>query len=254
MPELSRGRYRVALAQSEEEVQAAQRLRHLAFVATRGRGDEGLTDRDADDFDAGASHLLVWEGTRAVACCRLRLVSGADLLTTYAAQYYDLTALARGFPAPMLELGRFCLAPDCHDPDVLRLAWAGLTMVVDRAGAGLLFGCTSFAGADPQRHGAALAGLRPHLGPDRWRPGPKSAERVELSGLAAPFNPHQALAGLPPLLRSYLAMGGWVSDHAVIDRALDTLHVFTGVEVAAIPATRARALRAIAAGAGKELG
>ena len=51
---------------------------------------------------------------------------------------------------------------------------------------------------------------------------------------------------MPPLLRTYLGMGGWVSDHAVIDRAMNTLHVFTGVEVAAIPPARAKALRAIA--------
>ena len=55
-----------------------------------------------------------------------------------------------------------------------------------------------------------------------------------------------ALRLIPPLLRTYLSMGGWVSDHAVIDRQMNTLHVFTGVETAAIPAARARALRAIA--------
>jgi putative hemolysin len=50
---------------------------------------------------------------------------------------------------------------------------------------------------------------------------------------------------MPPLLRSYLAMGGWVSDHAVVDRDLGTLHVFTGLEIGAIPAARARQLRAV---------
>ena len=35
---------------------------------------------------------------------------------------------------------------------------------------------------------------------------------------------------MPPLLRAYLLMG-WVSDHAVIDNKLNTLHVFTGLEV-----------------------
>jgi putative hemolysin len=51
---------------------------------------------------------------------------------------------------------------------------------------------------------------------------------------------------MPPLLRTYLMMGGWVSDHAVIDRHLNTLHVFTGVEIGTIPATRKRLLRALA--------
>ena len=43
-----------------------------------------------------------------------------------------------------------------------------------------------------------------------------------------------------------LAMGGWVSDHAVIDRQMNTLHVFTGLEISAIPAARKRLLRAVA--------
>jgi hypothetical protein len=41
-------------------------------------------------------------------------------------------------------------------------------------------------------------------------------------------------------------MGGWVSDHAVLDPDLDTTHVFTALTIAAIPAPRTRALRALA--------
>ena len=51
-----------------------------------------------------------------------------------------------------------------------------------------------------------------------------------------------SLAGLPPLLRTYLGMGGWVSNHAVADRELDTLHVFTCVEVDRVPAARAASI------------
>ena len=51
---------------------------------------------------------------------------------------------------------------------------------------------------------------------------------------------------MPPLLRTYLMMGGWVSDHAVVDTDLNTLHVFTGLEIAAVPPSRARLLRAVA--------
>ena len=56
----------------------------------------------------------------------------------------------------------------------------------------------------------------------------------------------RAMAQMPPLLRSYLMMGGWVSDHAVVDRQLNTLHVFTGLEIKAIPPARARLLRSAA--------
>jgi putative hemolysin len=50
---------------------------------------------------------------------------------------------------------------------------------------------------------------------------------------------------MPPLLRSYLVMGAQVSDHAVIDRQMNTLHVFTAIEVCAIPPARKARLRAL---------
>jgi putative hemolysin len=238
---LIRGGLVARLAQTPAEVEAAQRLRHLAFVATRGRGPaEG---RDADSFDDGAAHLLVCDQGRPVACCRLMLHRGAGVLSGYTAGFYDLTPFA-AYPAPMLELGRFCLHPDRHDPDLLRLAWAMVARLVDAEGVGLLFGCSSFDGADPARHAGALAALVPHAGPEALRPRALAAPgRVALAELA---QARPAPDALPALLRSYLALGGWVSDHAVRDPALDTLHVLTAVDVAAIPPARARALRLLA--------
>ena len=66
--------------------------------------------------------------------------------------------------------------------------------------------------------------------------------------MAAKFRPWyiSVMLGMPPLLRTYLLMGGWVSDHAVVDRDLNTLHVFTALEIRAIPPARARLLRGVA--------
>lgn len=249
MQPLSRGQYQVRLATGEADVAAAQRLRHVAFRSGRGGDTGGGADRDADAFDARAQHVLVRDGPSGalVATYRVQVFDGATLAQSYAAQFYDLSRLER-FPGPMLEMGRFCLAPDRHDPDILRLAWAAMTRMVDAGGVGLLFGCSSFAGADPVRHAAALGALAGRRAPERWRPGPRAPERVSLPERAAVSAAISvAVPQIPPLLRTYLSMGGWVSDHAVIDRDLDTLHVLTGVEIAAIPPARARALRVIAA-------
>lgn len=237
---LIRGRLVARLARSAVEVEAAQRLRHLAFVAARGRGPVG--GRDTDAFDAGAAHLLVSEGEVPLACCRLTLHRGQSILSGYCAGFYDLSPLV-AYPAPMLELGRFCLHPDRHDPDLLRLALALVTRVVETTGAGLLFGCSSFEGADAAGHAGALAALAGRIGPEALRPKPLTAPgRVAIGGAGAAPVP----GALPALLRSYLALGGWVSDHAVCDPDLDTVHVFTAVEVATIPPARARALRLLA--------
>jgi putative hemolysin len=60
--------------------------------------------------------------------------------------------------------------------------------------------------------------------------------------LKADPNFKMAILKMPSLLRAYLLMGGWVSDHAVIDKKLNTLHVFTGLEVSKIPNAKKRFL------------
>lgn len=241
---VERGRYRARLAETAQDLARAQALRARAF----GLADR---DRDADRFDALCRHVLIEAMPDAALVCCFRvlpLAGGAEVRQSYSAQFYDLSALG-GFPAPMAEIGRFCLDPGCHDPDILRLAWAALTRLVLIGRVAMLFGCTSFPGTDTRAHLEAFAFLRAgHLAPRHWRPRVK-APRVfafarRLKGM--PADPGRAAQAMPPLLRTYLTMGGWVSDHAVVDHDLGTIHVFTGVEIASIPAARVRSLRAVA--------
>ncbi|ATF18829.1 ornithine-acyl[acyl carrier protein] N-acyltransferase [Phaeobacter gallaeciensis] len=243
------GRYRARVIDGVEgalahtDLQQAQRLRGLCF------GRPGL---DAEALDTRCRHLLVEDQAsgRLVCCCRLLLLpDGGHLGVSYAAQRYDLTPL-QSRSGPLLELGRFCIHPDWQDADILRLAWGALTAFVDQNGVELLFGCSSFRCTDPAPYSQALALLRlRHQAPLGQGVGVRAAEVLELAAMDLPrVDGKQALQQMPPLLRSYLMMGGWVSDHVVIDRDLDTLHLFTAVEIAAIPAARKRLLRAVAGG------
>lgn len=245
------GRYRARLAETPEDLRAAQRLRWRCFLgrsAPDGAAGDGL---DADALDAECLHLLVEDNRtgQLVACCRfMALENGGQIGRSYSAQYYDLSRLET-YDAPMVEMGRFCVDPDRRDPDILRLAWRALSRHIDQARAGMLFGCSSFTGTEPDRYADAFAMLRArHLAPRRWLPRVKAPQVFRFARalrLMTP-DPRRAMAAMPPLLRSYLAMGGWVSDHAVVDRQLDTLHVFTGVEIGAIPPARQRWLRGAA--------
>lgn len=243
MPNLVKGRYRVRSAQGADDVEAAQRLRHLCF-----RGDAGGIDRD--DHDRVCRHVLIEEcaGGRLVGCFRLLPLSGGEEIgRSYAAQFYELSRLG-DFEGPMLELGRFCIHPDVRDADVLRAAWGAVTAFVDREGVEMLFGCASFSGTDWSAHGDALAMLKArHLAPARWLPRIKAPSVFRFAQrLRRAPDAKKAMRAMPPLLRSYLSMGGWVSDHAVVDRDMNTLHVFTGLEVGRIPPARKRLLRAVA--------
>lgn len=245
MEPLQKGRLRARLALTPQDVQRAQALRHLCF-----RGGPG---RDHDRFDDLCTHVLIEDqGTDALLGCYrlLPLADGTRIGESYSAQFYDLSRLT-GFGGPMVELGRFCVAPDQRDPDILRLAWGAMTRLVDDLGAELLFGCASFPGTDATPHHEAFALLgHAHLAPARWQPQVKAPQVFPFARQLARHVPdmRRALQAMPPLLRTYLGMGGWVSDHAVVDPAMNTLHVFTGVEIRAIPAARARALRLVAEG------
>ncbi len=243
MIKLSRGRYAARLAQSNDDVAAAQRLRALAFH----HDTEG---RDADSFDSSCDHVLV-EETRsgALVCCFrfLPLTSGRDIGQSYSAQYYELSAL-QAFEGPIVEMGRFCVHPDFADPDILRVAWGAMTAYVDANKVELLFGCASFAGTDAAEYYDAFAMLKArHLAPRRWLPRVKAPNVFRFAArLRRKPDAKKAMLRMPPLLRTYLMMGGWVSDHAVVDAQMNTLHVFTGVEIAAIPPGRKKLLRAVA--------
>lgn len=236
MQPLTRGIYTARLADGAQDVNLALALRHLCF-----RGGQGRSDHDR--FDDACQHVLVAAGAALVACFRVQTFAKTQSLSdSYAAQFYDLAPLGSQ-ARPMLELGRFCLHPDQTDPDILRLGWAALTRLVDHTEAKLLFGCSSFAGADPVKHLPALGYLaHHHLGPETFRPMRLAPESIDLRRLAC----GKKTPPLPPLLKTYLSMGGWVSDHAVLDRDLNTTHVFTALDIAAIPPARAKALRALA--------
>lgn len=246
MIRLSRSRYKARFAETEADIRTAQRLRYRTFIEGTG-AEPRPSGLDADRFDAICRHVLIEDRRTGdlVACFRLLpLKDGGEIGGSYAAQYYELSGLS-AFPGRMVEMGRFCIAPGLADPDILRVAWAAMTAYVDAEGVDLLFGCSSFRGTEAGDYLDAFAMLKErHLAPTRWLPKVKAPDVFRFARrLRRKPDAKRAMLTMPPLLRGYIAMGGWVSDHAVVDRDLGTLHVFTGLEIAAIPPARARLLR-----------
>lgn len=237
----AQGRFHVRRASCADDVAAARALRQRGFA---------LTAPDADIYDDICVHMLVEDSqTGALVCCfRLGVLNAvADMDRSYCAQYYDFTFLFDA-DGPLVEMGRFCVEPGLRDADILRVAWGALTGFVDDVGARMLIGCTSFAGTDPEPYTDAFAELAArHVAPRSWQVTTLAPNTIPYArDYVQRHDESRALMQMPPLLRSYLAMGGRVSDHAVIDAGLNTLHVFTGLEITAIPANRKRLLRALA--------
>jgi putative hemolysin len=217
-------------------------LRAAVMALRRAVFRRGVAEDD-DAHDRSCRHLCVIGAQPGLplAACRFRLFAGgAALCDSYAAAHYDLSRLCHR-PAPAAEIGRLCARPGQSDAQVVRALLVSLAQLVIRDGVGLLFGCTSFDGADPARHAGAIAWLRTHaIGPAGLTPPaylPAAVPEAEPAPVA-----------VPPLLRAYLGLGARVGPDIVADRDLDTLHVFTALDVAQVPKARARALRRLAAG------
>ncbi len=233
-------KYQVAIARSNSDMMAVQALRSKVF---RGMGS------DADGFDQHCQHLMISEIKTNRLVCAFRIqpfASGAEISKSYAAQFYELSGLFE-YQGKLVEMGRFCIDSAYRDPDILRIAWAELTKYVDKNNVQMLFGCSSFDGVKASHYRDTFALLKErHLAPKPWLPRVKAPNVFRFTRNLARKKPNLKAARktMPPLLRTYLAMGGWVSDHAVVDNDLNTLHVFTGLEIGAIPAARKRFLRA----------
>ncbi|WP_299646895.1 GNAT family N-acetyltransferase [uncultured Jannaschia sp.] len=195
----------------------------FALRARTFRG--GATDLDGHDRDA--QHLLVEDGGVTCGYARIALQRDGTAADGYAGGRYDLATFARVFPRAV-EVGRICLAPERDDPQVLRLMLAMLARLVGAERAQVLHGCASLS-----MGGCGSLALTDRIAPEAWRPRPRAAETAPLTALSGP---------MPPLLRMWLALGASVSDHAVFDRDLGTLHVHTALPVAAIPRNRAQRL------------
>ncbi|WP_240336659.1 GNAT family N-acetyltransferase [Tropicibacter sp. Alg240-R139] len=240
---LSKGRYCARVGRGAGDILAAQHLRTRAF---------GTTALDRDTFDDFCAHILIedTEADQLVCCFRMLIMEGGhEVSNSYSAQYYDLSALG-DFQGRMVEMGRFCIDPALNDPDVLRVAWGAMTTFVDGNGIEMLFGCSSFAGTATEEYLDAFAMLKHrHLAPKCWLPRVKAPDVFRYAArLRRKPDAKKAMLGMPPLLRTYLMMGGWVSDHAVVDKQMNTLHVFTGVEIQSIPPARKKLLRGVASG------
>lgn len=238
------GRYAARFAENDVDIGSAQALRFQTFRS----GGQGL---DADAFDPICKHILVEETDNGRLVCTFRilpLANGSEIEKSYSAQYYGLSRL-HDIAGMIVEMGRFCIDPAYKDPDILRVAWSAMTTYVDENDVELLFGCSSFSGTDFEEYIDAFALLKErHLAPKRRLPKIKAPKVFKFASKLKLKKPNLKLAQgrMPPLLRTYLVMGGWVSDHAVVDNDMNTLHVFTGLEVKSIPASRKRLLRATA--------
>ncbi|WP_144300014.1 GNAT family N-acetyltransferase [Elioraea rosea] len=226
----------VRLAVAPWELDAAQALRYRVFYDEMGAHPTpamAATRRDADSFDGAADHLLVIDHARGegpetvVGTYRLlRRGPATRVGGFYSSAEYDIAPLL-GFDGEVLELGRSCVDAEYRTRGTLQLLWRGIAAYVFKHRIDLMFGCASLPGTDPEALAAPLTYLwQNHLAPPALRPRALPGRYVEMNRLPAEaIDPRAVLAELPPLIKGYLRLGGFVGDGAVIDEQFNTTDV-----------------------------
>ncbi len=239
--QLSDGNLCVRLARDADELAASQRLRYRVFyeeMTARPSPEMAASKRDFDAFDPVADHLLVLdtalgEGAEAVVgTYRLfRRAQAEKHGQFYTVDEYDIGPLLAQ-SGELLELGRSCVAPEYRTRHVMELLWRGIAAYVFHYDIGFMFGCASIPGTDVDALATPLSYLyHKHLAPEDRRPVALAERYVSMNRIAAEdLDAKAGLSALPPLIKGYLRLGGYVGDGAVVDPQFGTTDVCIVVE------------------------
>lgn len=228
------GNMEVRLARDAADIDAVQALRYRVFYGELGAkptSDVAAAERDVDSFDAHCEHLMVVDrsnGEEAVVGTYrlLRRRVAENIGGFYTQDEYNIRKLLRG-RQEVLELGRSCVDPAHRRSQTMQLLWRGIAEFIQHYDIALMFGCASFHGTDPAEHAMPLSYLYyNHLAPAALRPKAVRDRYVDMRLLPPEaVDPKAALSVMPPLIKGYLRLGGFVGDGAVVDHDFNTIDV-----------------------------
>ena len=253
------GRYRLRMAQSLEDRDAACRLRFKVFNIELGEGLESSyeTGLDSDQFDLFCEHLLVEEklSRRIVGTYRMQSgESAARNLGYYSEQEFDLSPYD-SLRAGILELGRASIDREHRTPEVLTLLWRGIAQYATDMGLRFLIGCSSLNSRHPAEGWQMYRQLEKyrvgmefetaptkqfacpteHIGRDAQQPVQQESAALQTQ---APIP-----IEIPKLLKTYLAIGARIAAPPAWDRAFGTIDFLTLLDLKMLsPAARNRFL------------
>lgn len=225
----------VRLAESTQEIEAAQRLRYQVFYEEYGAkpdAEMAASRLDIDEYDAYAHHLIVIDGSNSkdeiVGTYRLlRREAAEEVGQFYSSGEYDITPLLNSGQS-LLELGRSCVLAPYRTRPVLQLLWQGIADYITEHDIDLMFGCASLHSTDIKSISKPLSYLHHyHLAPETLRPRAIKGRYINMNIIPQEdINPRRVFAELPPLIKGYLRAGSHIGDGAVIDEQFNTTDVF----------------------------
>ncbi|MGD0938116.1 MAG: GNAT family N-acyltransferase [Terracidiphilus sp.] len=257
------GRYRLRMAETQEDRDAACRLRFKVFNIELGEGLESSyqTGLDADHFDIFCEHLLVEDKMESDPIRRVvgtyRMQSGATAASNlgyYSAQEFNFAPYEPLRP-DILELGRASIDREHRTPEVLTLLWRGIAQYASDMGLRYLVGCSSLNSNDPAEGWQVYSQLEHYRVSPEFETMPATAYLCpsEPEGRHAQpspqpedpalNNPPPTQVKIPKLLKTYVAIGARICGPPAWDRDFGTIDFLTLLDLRLIsPSARNRFL------------
>jgi len=247
------GRYRLRLAETVEDRDAACRLRFKVFNIELREGLESSyqTGLDTDYFDIYCEHLLVEDRTENNPARRVvgtyRMQSGVIAqrnLGYYSEQEFSFVPY-EPLRAEILELGRASIDREHRTPEVLTLLWRGIAQYANNMGLRYLVGCSSLNSKDPAEGWQVYSQLEQYRVSPEFATEPTAAYVCpnELEGAHTQLSPQTEDLSLrtpvkvPKLLKTYMAIGARICGAPAWDRDFGTIDFLTLLDLKMISAS-----------------
>lgn len=226
--------YEVKIAETDDEIESALRLRYEVFRVEMGDGvDDDPTQIDRDRFDASCRHLIVIDraSARTIGTYRLNTIETADAIDGfYSHTEFSIEDLPHDVIARGVEIGRACIAAEHRNTRVLFLLWRGLADYLRASGKRYFFGCCSIFTRDSVigerafRHLAAAGYFHPNF---RVEP------RRNALYIGDPVGDEKPVE-LPNLFNIYLRLGARVCGPPIFDADFGSIDFFVVCDTEAI--------------------
>jgi putative hemolysin len=235
----------VRMADSDELLSAAQRLRYEVFAEELGAmiGNAGART-ESDLFDRYCEHIVVIDhspprGAKVVGTYRVVSPEVAALIGCYGSETeFDISSLTT-IRGSLAEVGRACIHPDYRSGSVILMLWSAVTKWAIERRYQYLMGCASVNLADGGSAACAISeqlNAAPNI-PDSFQVTPKLPFTM-----VGKQRPEDRPARLPPLLKGYLRLGAWVYGQPAWDPQFNTADFFVLLPMDRMKAKYARHL------------
>jgi len=227
-----------SLARSQNELEAAQRIRFKVFAEEMGaKLPSAHLGLDIDRFDKYCDHLLVRDHSNEKVVGTYRILPPEQAVKAggyYSETEFDISRLAN-MRDRMVEVGRSCVHEDYRDGATITQLWSGLAEYVTKNNHEYLIGCASISMGDGGHYAASVYNKihKLHAAPAEYRVFPHC--RLPLESLNQNLD-----VIIPPLIKGYLRLGAYIAGEPAWDPDFNCADVFILMPVSRMNARYAK--------------